>query len=103
MVTDYIFFIISLFIVVLFICKSEIKIEKFENNGGNILEDAEIQKYAKLYYDYPVDINNTYKKFDKSVLRNSRVIKEINTYSQEIKASQVDKIIKQISKKNNIL
>jgi len=112
MVTDYIFLIISLFLVVLFICKNEIKIEKFENSqefdnqeylkmanrNKNFFNNDRIQKYAKLYYDYPEDLNNTYKKFDKSVLRNSRYFPEINTYSQDIKSYQVNKIIKQISK-----
>ena len=110
MVTDYIFLIISLFLVVFFICKNEIKIEKFENSqefdnqeylkitnrNQKFLDDDRIKKYAKLYYDYPRDINNTYKKFDKSVLRNSRVNPKINTYSQELKSFEVNKIIKEI-------
>ena len=43
MVTDYIFLIISLFLVVFFICKNEIKIEKFENS-----QEFDNQEYLKI-------------------------------------------------------
>jgi hypothetical protein len=113
MISDFIFLSVSLILAVIFICKN--KFENFDNNklfdnqeylknlnrNKIFFDNSKIDKYAKLYYDVPLDINHNVDNFDKSVLKNIRVSEKANTYTQELKYNDIIKIINKI-KENNL-